>query len=353
MAKAKKLPSGAWRALAYSHTECVMQEDGSTRRVRRYESFTADAKKEAEYLAAEFALSKKRKDKPQDITLSEAMSSYLIIKSSVLSPSTIKGYKWIGEHIYTDIHALDLPSLTNEIIQAEVNKDASKRGAKSVRNAFAFLSAVLDMYAPDLKLRISLPQKQKPSLYVPTDDDIKKLICGITGTSFELPILLAAFGSLRRSEVCALESIDIDGNCININRAMVKDSNLKYVIKPPKTFSGYRTIELPQFVIDKMDGAEGRIVKLTPDYITRRFPQILKKLDIPHFRFHDLRHYQASILHALGIPDKYIMERGGWKTDSTLKNVYQHTMSDQSKKFADVANKHFESMQHEMQHELK
>jgi len=47
---------------------------------------------------------------------------------------------------------------------------------------------------------------------------------------------------------------------------------------------------------------------------------------LPRFRFHDLRHYQASILHAMGVPDKYIMERGGWKTDSTLKNIYQHTM---------------------------
>lgn len=30
---------------------------------------------------------------------------------------------------------------------------------------------------------------------------------------------------------------------------------------------------------------------------------------------------------ALGIPDKYAMERGGWATNSTLKNVYQHTFS--------------------------
>lgn len=55
-------------------------------------------------------------------------------------------------------------------------------------------------------------------------------------------------------------------------------------------------------------------------------------------------HYQASILHALGIPDKYIMERGGWKTDATLKNVYQHTIADKSKQFTDRANEHFSSI---------
>lgn len=32
---------------------------------------------------------------------------------------------------------------------------------------------------------------------------------------------------------------------------------------------------------------------------------------------------------ALGIPDKYAMERGGWSTTSTLKRVYQETFSEE------------------------
>jgi hypothetical protein len=35
----------------------------------------------------------------------------------------------------------------------------------------------------------------------------------------------------------------------------------------------------------------------------------------------------------MGVPDQYIMERGGWSTDSTLKSVYRNTMSDKSKVF--------------------
>ena len=45
-----------------------------------------------------------------------------------------------------------------------------------------------------------------------------------------------------------------------------------------------------------------------------------------------------------GVPDKYIMQRGGWTTDSTLKNIYQHTMADKQKEFDDVALKHFDSI---------
>ena len=32
---------------------------------------------------------------------------------------------------------------------------------------------------------------------------------------------------------------------------------------------------------------------------------------------------------ALGIPDKYAMERGGWSAPNTLKNVYQHTFTEE------------------------
>lgn len=35
---------------------------------------------------------------------------------------------------------------------------------------------------------------------------------------------------------------------------------------------------------------------------------------------------------ALGIPDKYAMERGGWSTNTTLKNVYQHTFTEERRR---------------------
>lgn len=37
-------------------------------------------------------------------------------------------------------------------------------------------------------------------------------------------------------------------------------------------------------------------------------------------------------MHTLGIPDKYIMERGGWESKKVLDKIYTHTMSDKEKK---------------------
>jgi len=84
MAKAKKLPSGQWRALVYSHTDIV-----EGKKVRRYESFTAEKSKEAEYMAAEFKLKRERNKNPLNKTVGEAIDEYIDTKTNVLSPSTV------------------------------------------------------------------------------------------------------------------------------------------------------------------------------------------------------------------------------------------------------------------------
>ena len=38
------------------------------------------------------------------------------------------------------------------------------------------------------------------------------------------------------------------------------------------------------------------------------------------------------------------MQRGGWTSDSTLKNVYRHTLSDQTKQMNLIANNHFDTL---------
>ena len=155
---------------------------------------------------------------------------------------------------------------------------------------------------------------------------------------------------MRRGEICALEYDDISGTRVHVQRSMVMDENRQYVIKQPKSYAGDRFIDYPEFIIDKIPKAQapGRITDLNPNMITQRFNHVLKHA---HFRFHDCRHYCASIMHAIGVPDAYIMERGGWGSDAVLKNVYRHTIDDKRSQMTNKTNSYFESMQHEMQHD--
>ncbi len=343
MATAKKLPSGAYRCLIFDH-----MEDGK----RKYKSFTAPTKKEAEYKATQYIMEKEEKKKTlPEYTLYTAIGNYCDLKNNVLSPSTIREYRRAQNYNYTDIKDIRLSEITNDDIQRWVNGFAKDHSPKTVKNAYGLIRAVLDTFAPDIRLRITLPQSIPHKLYVPSDSDIKTLIeyFSENDPDMELAVYLAAFGTLRRSEVCGLETGDIDGNTITVRRAMVDSGSDDWVLKTTKTVSSTRTIEMPQFVIDKCP-AEGRIVNLNPDQITHRFMRALRRLDVPAFRFHDLRHYAASIMHAIGVPDQYIMQRGGWSSDKTLKAIYRGTIKDYEEKYTNMTLTHFEDMQHEMQH---
>jgi len=319
MAKAKKLPSGSWRAQVF-----IGIVDGK----RKYKSFTAPSKKQAEFLAAEFAAKKKRAARhPDERTLAEAYARYIDIKSNTISPATVVEYRHAANRDFPELMALRLPDITQEAVQSAVNIMSATKSPKSVRNAHGLLSSVLKMFAPDIRLTTQLPQARRSDIHVPTEEEIERLVTEVRGKELEKAILLAAFGSLRRSECCALIAADIAGDTVSVTKAMVHSPEGGWVIKPPKSRAGYREIKLPSFVIDRLTpAANGRIVNIVPTTVTNYFIKALDKCRLPRFRFHDLRHYQASILHAMGVPDKYIMERGGWKTDSTLKNIYQHTM---------------------------
>ena len=343
MAKAKKLPSGSWRCLVYDYTDA----NGK----RKYKSFTDSdpspaGRRRCKMQAAAYAASKNEKKKDTSpITLDEAWDRYIALRNNVLSPATVREYYSAKRNSFPAIMGKNIYDITQEDVQLEINNLAKKLSPKTVRNKHGLLSAILKEYRPDFALKTKLPQRVKPKLYIPTDAEVKKLIeCVKNDDDMLNAILLAAFGPMRRSEICGLQTDDIDGNIVHVQRAVVLNNNREWVVKVTKTIAGDRLIHLPDFVIEQIKKKNGKVVNLHPNNITDRFEHILKRNGLPHFRFHDLRHYSASILHAMGIPDAYIMQRGGWGSDAVLKNVYRHTLEDKAEEMNNMANEHFSEL---------
>lgn len=338
MAKKKaknKLPSGSYRIQVFDYKDV----DGR----KHYKSFTAPTKAEAQFLAAQWKTHRAEEKKP-NLTLYEAVTRYINIKRGVLSPGTIRGYEGIQRSHMKEIGRTPIQELTSTIVQVWISDMAANLSPKSVRNAYGLLSATLDMFAPELQLKVTLPAKQRPELYCPSDDDIKKLLAHIKGTELEIAVLLAAFGPLRRGEICALTSDDVKGNTVSVNKSIVRGPDGEWITKQPKTYGSYRDVEFPPFVIDRMKGIKGQIIKCTPDRISSRFQRALIQTDLQHFRFHDLRHYAASIMHAIGVPDQYILQRGGWSSDNVMKTVYRNTIDLETARQNKKINQHFEKL---------
>lgn len=350
MPKAKKLPSGSWRCQVYSHTEEILQSDGTTKQKRIYKSFTCDVKgpkgkRIAEKLATEWAEEKENVAKVHDITIGEAIDRYIESRENVLSPRTIMDYKRIRKNDLQSLMGLKIATVSQDDIQRAINIDAQKHSPKTVRNNHGLISAVMKEFRPNFAINTRLPRKVRPDLYVPTDAEIQALIQEISGTVMELPVLLAAFGPMRRGEICALNSDDISRNVVHVCKNMVITENGDWKIKAPKSYNGDRFIDYPDFVAEKWEKKTGRIVDLTPDDITNKFKYCLKRAGLPHFRFHDLRHYSASIQHALGVPDAYIAARGGWDMN-TLNGIYKHVLKDKNSEMNTTVNNHFNELYH-------
>lgn len=326
MPRKHQLRSGSYRIQAYDYTD----DSGK----RHYKSFTAPSMKEAKALRNEWQLRRRNEPKQEDLRIADAVGRYIALKEPVLSPATVRGYETIiRTHLRGDFGRLRLSEVDSKAAQYWISELAKERTPKTVKNAYGLISATLAMFAPDVRLSVQLPASKKPDLYCPSDDDIRALLEQLRDDpELELAVLLAAFGPLRRGEVCALEDTDIRGNVIRISKSMVEGPGGVWSIKGPKTAGSYRSVEYPDSVIAKIPRRRGRIILSNPDQISRRFRHAIDKSGLPHFRFHDLRHYGASIMHAIGVPDQYIMQRGGWSSDSVMRSVYRNVIDLESAK---------------------
>ncbi len=341
---ATKLPSGSWRVRVLVGKD----PDGK----RHYRSFTCDdtsrkGKATCERMALDFLLQKESEEPiPGELPLSEALEEYIRVRRPVLSPSTIRGYVNLSSRLvalYPIFFSLNVYRVATEDVQVFVNEYTVGRSPKSVRNAYGLITACIHHFNSSTTIRCVLPQRVKPKLYIPTDEDIRRLMYHIKGTELEIPVLLAAFGCMRRSEIAALTLSDIDEDGVaHVCKAIVKDDEEEWTQKTTKTVSSDRYVLLPEFLVKKIR-KKGYITSYNADTITHRFGRVLDKTSIPHFRFHDLRHYSASIMHALGVPDAYIMQRGGWSTDTVLKDVYRHALDDKQRRMNEKVNSYFEN----------
>ncbi len=319
MATIQKLPSGNWRAQFY-----VIGADGK----RHRRSVTAPTRWEAERLAEEYAA--KEAYDAAHFTVAQALRGYIDLKRNILSPATLRGYEGILSRRLQSIMGIDIHELTNFDVQRAINEDALTVGRKTISEAKNLLSSALKLYGVHMEMNVTLPPKKPRIKDLPTPAQV---IAMVRGTDIELPCLLALWLSLRVSEVRGLQFGDIKDGIMTIQRSKLYLGGEDVVRELNKTFSSTRRLVVPAYLL--------RLIESIPherddDFIVPVNYQIirkhLKKLAAAHgytMTFHDLRHLCASLMLALGIPDKYAMERGGWSTPNTLKNVYQHTFSEE------------------------
>ena len=319
-----------------------------------------------------------------DVLFADFMEQWLEIVKSTVSIPTYSSYVNAVKSIiapYFRKKKILLRDLQAHDIQMFYQEQLQRVKASSVIHYHANIHKALkyavknDMIPSNPADKVERPKQDKFYGNFYDRDELNKLFEAVAGTKLELPVLLGAFYGLRRSEIVGLKwsAIDFEQNTITISHTVTScnlDGKCVIVAKDTtKTKSSRRTLPLVPYFHEKLlavKAQQERNQKLCgrsynrefleyicvddigdrfkPNYITSQFPKLLERNGFRKIRFHDLRHYAASIMHAIGVPDQYIMQRGGWATDGIMKSVYRDAIDEQTVKMNQLINKHFSSL---------
>ena len=191
------------------------------------------------------------KDKPTlsiNGTVRQCVAGYMESKSNVLSPSTIKGYTSMTKQIDDRFMDMKMSDLTLPILQNEINRYAIDHSAKSVSNYSGFLTSVARFVGLGIQSP-TLPTKERSQAYIPSKNDIKRIVDYFKDTEYEAAILLSIYG-LRRSELMALTLDDLSGNILTINKAKVEATKGRWITKTTKTTDSTREVIISDHLAD-------------------------------------------------------------------------------------------------------
>ena len=315
-------------------------------------SFTADSEDEVKWLVREAKNAQNRKE-TAGITVQEAVRNFINSRRNIVSPTTAASYeKWARDR-FKCLRPIPVGKITEQILQDAVNNECGLTtykgkpiAPKTVINAYGlYHSAITRARADDFRPDITLPKLVKTYKQLPAPSEIMQ---AVRGTDIELPVLLAMWMSLTASEIRGIKVSSIRDGVLYIEESIVTVDGKSVSKQAAKEYDRNRKNRIPKHIMELIEktpawkAGEGYIEPRTGNALYKRFNRVLSEAKLPAMRFHELRHEFASVALMLGIPQKYIMEKGGWQTPHVLESVYQHTFTSEMDIVTDKIDQYFE-----------
>lgn len=288
------------------------------------ENTEAEAKAKAVAIRAGFVDVKKR---PSAVTLEKAIDNYIEVRSNVLSPSTLVGYKSVKKNRFKSV--MQCPVADIKDWQGVINAEAAICSPKTVKNAWGLIRPAIEAAGVEIP-KVKLPQLVPKEPVFLTPEQIGVFVTAVKGTPVEIPALLGLH-SLRRSEIAALDwaNIDLRNRIIKVSGAVVPGENWTLVEKPTnKNSASTRTVPImiPE-LYDALKAVPDKTGKVVTCYISTIYDWVNKVCDennLPRLGVHGLRHSFASLAYHVRMSEQAAMQIGGWSDYATMRKIYTH-----------------------------
>ena len=248
------------------------------------------------------------------------------------------GYDLVQNFVNELAKQVSVKTLHNVIICLRVML-VGKKGASAVKRGFL---------RHDPTRGIEMPAMDPKQIVPPAREEVWKLVDAaeeLGGIGRDM-VFIDAFTGLRRNEILALQYTDIDwtNKEVVINKAVSKTKvsdgvrKWEWQVGPPKSRKSNRRVAAAGAVLELLRslrskaedtfglifrGPEGK--RMDPDYFDEFiFGRIAAHAGLSRVRFHDLRHFFASMLIAQGESAKYVCDQMGHSSIQVTFDTYGH-----------------------------
>jgi len=304
---------------------------------------------------------------PGVTTLGEYLTEWLAAMESNVVDTTFRAYEqsmrnWVmprlGSVRLAEVSPMHLRSLQTELLRDGRVDGKGGLAPRSVASCRRVLSQALkDAVRWGLLIRnpmdaVDPPRVVDAEMVTWSDTQARSFLDAVASDRLYAMWVLFLTTGVRRGELAGLRwgDVELDRATMAIVRNRVSAGRGKAVsTHQPKTRRGRRNVALDVtsvevlrahraaqfeerlrlgpawvdsgYVFCGIDGAA-----LHPDTITATFKSIIRNLDVPQIRLHDLRHTSATLALKAGIHPKVVSERLGHATVSITLDLYSHVL---------------------------
>lgn len=205
-----------------------------------------------------------------------------------------------------------------------INHEAKLCGAKTIKNAWGFISSVLNENGITPP-KVTLPQIIKEEQLWLDAEQIKVFLNAIKGKPCEIGALLGLHG-LRRSEILAVTPSKIKDGYIHVEGSVVRGTDGMVAKDTNKNATSRRAV--PIFIPRLLELVQQSDCPPSVPYVSSgmtlydQIKTVCERSGLPPIGVHSLRKSFVSLAYSIGWSERECMLYGGWSDFQTMHNIY-------------------------------